>query len=360
MTTREVVQEVIIPATATLRCRYVELPSTNPELRPHPQHFVCHSWDAPFQQLVSYITSYLQLDEPGEADPALWDTVLWVDVFAVNQHPGVSRDADLSELQEVLRCSLTTLICLDAGAQALTRTWCLYEIWQSYIIAGDKRIVLLPYELDPSCIAPMIAQVNFETSQTSVEEDRAKLLEDVQKQSTLEAVSGVVRDALATAWGKVDKGRLVMYANGMLATAGLMAVGPTPLPPGPPANAYIPCASCNQLLPVAPLANRVACMCGHITQVAQQDPGSSSTSCSSSQSSSPDSSMHVGAGYRFNPTFGRPPALPTYPSYPLPPVAPPAYGNLATGFGGSAPPFPASRYGSPLGPPPITVGAGSV
>ncbi len=44
-------------------------------------------------------------------DPA--STYFWIDIFAVNQHPGREQEADLSQLAEAISLSTNTLLCMD-------------------------------------------------------------------------------------------------------------------------------------------------------------------------------------------------------------------------------------------------------
>ena len=82
ITTAEVVERIIKPRTASLRCRYVELEV----MRAHvgePRAFVSHTWKAPFADLVAALAYVLEEHE-----------CVWLDVFAVRQWPGNGADLD--------------------------------------------------------------------------------------------------------------------------------------------------------------------------------------------------------------------------------------------------------------------------
>lgn len=48
---------------------------------------------------------------------------LWLDIFAVNQHPGDNQRNDLGMLKEVVADSEQTLMVLDKNGTVLTRIW---------------------------------------------------------------------------------------------------------------------------------------------------------------------------------------------------------------------------------------------
>lgn len=40
-------------------------------------------------------------------------TFFWIDIFAINQHPGEEQQADLSQLATAVSLSDKTLLCMD-------------------------------------------------------------------------------------------------------------------------------------------------------------------------------------------------------------------------------------------------------
>lgn len=40
-------------------------------------------------------------------------TFFWLDIFAINQHPGEEQQADLSQLATAVSLSSKTLLCMD-------------------------------------------------------------------------------------------------------------------------------------------------------------------------------------------------------------------------------------------------------
>ena len=40
-------------------------------------------------------------------------TFFWLDIFAINQHPGIEQQADLAQLATAIAYSSKTLLCMD-------------------------------------------------------------------------------------------------------------------------------------------------------------------------------------------------------------------------------------------------------
>jgi hypothetical protein len=51
-------------------------------------------------------------------------------VQAIHQHSeAAAMQSDLASMEAIITGARHTLFCLDHGGTALTRIWCLYEIW---------------------------------------------------------------------------------------------------------------------------------------------------------------------------------------------------------------------------------------
>lgn len=77
---------------------------------------------------------------------ALESTRVWVDIFAVSQHPSSDQVDDLSNLKTAINQSQATLVCLDRAGTPLTRVWCLYEFDNTIALKGTDALVLLTPE----------------------------------------------------------------------------------------------------------------------------------------------------------------------------------------------------------------------
>jgi hypothetical protein len=133
LSTKEIVDQHIIPETSKNKCRYLDILSGDD--RGHAQYFVSHVWDLPFSFMVGCLRSHFAGQEPKKI-------FLWIDIFAVNQHGGDQMDYDLNNLERRIEQSSQTLVCLDQNGKVLTRIWCLFEMWKTVSLPqGSKRLV---------------------------------------------------------------------------------------------------------------------------------------------------------------------------------------------------------------------------
>ena len=122
LTTADVCNEIVKPATASRRCEWIKLPTTSAAEIGQATHFVSHAWKYDFEELVSAL----------EAARLPSSCRLWVDCLVVNQH--VNNDAGFEWWSSTFRTTLSrigsTLLVLapwDAPT-ALARVWCLFTL----------------------------------------------------------------------------------------------------------------------------------------------------------------------------------------------------------------------------------------
>ncbi|KXZ51639.1 hypothetical protein GPECTOR_12g603 [Gonium pectorale] len=85
-TTTDVVSSWVTSATAAHKCRVVEMRGlVDPRDAGVPLYFISHAWKNTFEGLVAGVEEHLAA--------ASEDTVVWIDVFAVNQHPDTPYQA---------------------------------------------------------------------------------------------------------------------------------------------------------------------------------------------------------------------------------------------------------------------------
>ena len=113
LTTQEVVNTIVVPETSAKCCRYVDLIAENEVSSPY--YFASHVWGAPFLDLVDTLREFFK-------DSECASVFIWIDIFAINQHPTTDKTDDLTNLHLAVRKSLFgTLVCLDRGGQLLKR-----------------------------------------------------------------------------------------------------------------------------------------------------------------------------------------------------------------------------------------------
>ncbi len=125
----KVVTDIVIPATKTRTCRFVNfligqgLRSSVSSGRPF--YFVSHCWSRPFLELVEMIREHFsegrqRIWRPhGEGVLSESEIFCWIDIFAINQHPGSSQ-YDLRNLKYVLEGAQRTLMVLDRSVCELS------------------------------------------------------------------------------------------------------------------------------------------------------------------------------------------------------------------------------------------------
>ncbi len=133
ITTKEVVEQVIKPATLAKKCRYCDLIRCNGKLQSigRAQAFISHCWGGLFKDLVASIVYTLGND----------DAYVWIDIFAVLQHESPEQAADLNFEPVICACKgvvlcvphLQSIADWDASiADKLKcpfyRVWCLVEL----------------------------------------------------------------------------------------------------------------------------------------------------------------------------------------------------------------------------------------
>lgn len=90
------------------------------------------------RQLVflTLLHTTLPLPHPCPASCTPDQVYLWLDIFAVNQHPGDSQRNDLERLKEVVADAQQTLMVLDGQGMVLTRIWWVWQ-WRVDIVWGS-------------------------------------------------------------------------------------------------------------------------------------------------------------------------------------------------------------------------------
>ncbi|KAG1675300.1 hypothetical protein FOA52_015974 [Chlamydomonas sp. UWO 241] len=110
MATGQVVQRIIKPATAAGRTRYVQmLAQSEPDTvsRGRPYFYVSQTWSQPFVDMIGQLRSHFSAEQQkvwrrGKTAMSSSQVFVWLDCFAVNQHPGAETMGDLKSRKEVV------------------------------------------------------------------------------------------------------------------------------------------------------------------------------------------------------------------------------------------------------------------
>uniref|UniRef100_A0A061RJK0 Atp-dependent transcriptional regulator n=1 Tax=Tetraselmis sp. GSL018 TaxID=582737 RepID=A0A061RJK0_9CHLO len=194
-TTEEVVERVIKADTAAQCCAYVDLPgvATAP-----PQHFVSHAWSRPFKELVQCLKWRFSGRE---------DAVVWLDIFAFNQHVDTDVMAEnLATLEATVRETVSTLAILDGSGTCFTRIWCLLEQFTAVTAGGlldgsTGKLEILAYLLDSlgGAVSKVLSSIDVRAAGARYAADRDRILGQISDTYGAEKFNATLRTGLAVA-----------------------------------------------------------------------------------------------------------------------------------------------------------------
>ena len=102
-TTADVVESIVKPRTLAAQCRFVELPEMRDGMRVgEAAAFASHTWGALFHELVATLAHVFESTQ-----------FVWLDIFAVCQHPGEKQQADLQEFVPLITHARTLVLCVS-------------------------------------------------------------------------------------------------------------------------------------------------------------------------------------------------------------------------------------------------------
>ncbi len=124
-TVQECVDLFVRPSSRDACCCLFDLVPA--ECTGRPTYFISHTWSRTLEALLALLEGHLSPNVLRGEDP-----LIWLDIYAINQHPYVGRgqlkNEDVANLARVIGATEVTLFCLDSQCVALTRIWCLYEV----------------------------------------------------------------------------------------------------------------------------------------------------------------------------------------------------------------------------------------
>ena len=232
--TLEVVEGIIKPGTKEEQCRYVQLiERQEPSAVGVATAFASHTWRASFRDLVAALAHVLD-DE----------TFVWVDIFAVPQHPCEEQAQDL-DFRAVVRATnvlvlvgapldeVTQMSIPDAQAHrvpavawqlcAFFRVWCLAEL--AAALEAGKPVVLLVGAAAAGgelrfMTAPRMLQklkelrLDVEQAAGTMSEDKERILEEIRQGSGVAAVNTLAQGALKRAAWCMEQREVLQAAAG--------------------------------------------------------------------------------------------------------------------------------------------------
>ncbi|KAG2494089.1 hypothetical protein HYH03_007729 [Edaphochlamys debaryana] len=184
----QLVEEYVKPTTLTHECRLADLLPRD-ALRPG-EYFVSHAWLLPYEFTLDQIEAFARSE--GLAD----DASFWLDIIAVNQHPGSRQDADIHAFARAVNAAGSTLLVLDEAGTPLKRVWCVYEIWVTLLGAAASKLRVLHPSISPDRLRELFHSIDVEAAQASNAADRERILADVRGSIGSEQLNRLVKHAL--------------------------------------------------------------------------------------------------------------------------------------------------------------------
>ena len=188
-----------------------------------PSAFVSHMWTAPIGKWPGhnpFLGTSKQILDHYEADsmPAAerGELRVWIDMFAVSQHPGMGQMSDLANLELAVEEASKrdgTLLVLDPKGITLTRIWCLLEIWRTAEHAGASKLHIVSHELDGSELRQVWESLDITSAAATLDEDRVRIMRRFEDSNTpMPALNQVIKDALVQS-AQAEAGRVLEGAD---------------------------------------------------------------------------------------------------------------------------------------------------
>ncbi|MEW5300975.1 MAG: hypothetical protein WDW36_003861 [Sanguina aurantia] len=198
LTTADAVRLVILPATARHQCRLTDLIS--PQHTGQPHFVICHSWQSNFGDLLTQLARHLHIDLNSPlASQEKAQMFVWLDVCAVNQHLSSQRKSlSVSSVKAVVSHSLRgTLLMLDAQQSAMSRMWCMYEVFITLVHRGPEFLeVVIPGREYAAKVQALAGVLEVESCVCSKSSDKSSIHADVLSTSSNRQFNTIIKDAL--------------------------------------------------------------------------------------------------------------------------------------------------------------------
>ncbi|KAG2495848.1 hypothetical protein HYH03_006087 [Edaphochlamys debaryana] len=204
--TADVVENIVKPATRERRCRYVDL-IPEPRAVGTSSFFISHRWGCNFRaELVGMVLQHFTGLEAAAARAAAAaggsqpePIYVWLDIFAVNQHPNTTQADDLANLQNVIKHSSATVMLMDPAGAVLTRIWCLYEAWKTAEYKGAGGLQMLAPHVNYDSLEAVFTRLDVLAAEATVDEDRVRILADVEASMGAAQLNVYLKNALVQA-----------------------------------------------------------------------------------------------------------------------------------------------------------------
>jgi len=167
-----------------------------------PKKFMSYAWDYP-------VMFMWRLWEYGHVE---FDDALWIDVFTVNQLNKEKQSDDLGALQDAIKKIGHTILVLDEKAYALTRCWCIFEVFHTIqsgsefelafmnsVKKGERWGFVCDYILLLLAYVGRFDGLDTKNAIATKEADKRIIFSDIEDTIGFTKVNAVVRDGIRNA-----------------------------------------------------------------------------------------------------------------------------------------------------------------
>ena len=179
-TIQDVVDKMVRPKTSATRCCLFDVVPTRHTAR--PQYFVSHTWSRKYVDLMQMLKTHFKVEVSVDAAA---NVVLWLDIIAINQHPYVDKgcllDDDVANLAEVVKATEQTLFCLDKDCTSLSRIWCLFEVWHTFLNKGAPGLLVIMPDVHGATLMTVFNTFDVKNAKATKDDDRIRILAQIDK-----------------------------------------------------------------------------------------------------------------------------------------------------------------------------------
>ena len=79
----------------------------------------------------------------------------------------------------MIKATERTLFCLDSECVVLTRIWCLYEVWQTFLDKKAAGLLVLMSNVDDAKLENVFKTFDVGNAQATQPADRDRILQDI-------------------------------------------------------------------------------------------------------------------------------------------------------------------------------------
>jgi len=182
--THVVVKKLVVPATSKDKKPYCTLLSDVDTGR--ADIFLSHGWGNRFGLIVATARKFASKRKTKGS------IFLWIDIFAVTQHPGEDQIFDLSQLEMVIEDTTTTLMVLDRNGLPLSRCWCLFELFVTIKCGAFGKLQIRVGELtdsyggfspisDPDLLRSLSSEIDLTRAEATLPQDKKMILSRIKE-----------------------------------------------------------------------------------------------------------------------------------------------------------------------------------